>query len=275
LKTAFKILPEVGSEDSVHLLIEAGWESISFLYFSKSPLKIQGLLIYQFEKNITAMEMADVLNQFFTQENLPRHLNCYISYNYKETTMIPAAFYNESALADILDSIYTPNKTSSYFSEKEAGLEAIIAYRVDSRIESVLNQHFPQAIVHSSISLQLPVFKEKSNFLYCIIYQNNLKVISFKQQELQLVQFFDYTTPTDVAYHLLNVCTQHDLSPQDICLTISGFIDKKSNLYEELDRYFLNIQLEELESDVAVAHAISQYPVHFFSHLILLAKCVS
>ena len=102
-----------------------------------------------------------------------------------------------------------------------------------------------------------------------------MKVVLFKGGEVQMVQIFEYTTPTDAAYQLLNICNQYDLSPKEIPLTVSGFIDKKSNLFDELYRYFLNIDLDKPDNGVAIATHISQYPVHFFSHLILLVKCVS
>lgn len=275
LKTTFKILPAAGLELSLYLMIEAGAESISFVYYAKDPLKVEGILIYQFEKNCTAAEMANALTHFFAQENLPGFVNCNICYNYVESTIVPASFYKENLHSEMLDAVYSNSKNAADYAANITEMDALIMYRVDSRIGAVLKQQFPLATIQHSSAFQIPEIIKKGNLLYCIVYQNSIKVIAVKDHILQIVQFFDFTKPADVAYHLLNVCTQHGLSPQQILLTLSGFIDKKSNLYDELYRYFLNIELEEYNNDVEVSEAVSQYPLHFFSHLIQLVKCVS
>ena len=275
MKTAFKILPETEAETSLHLMIEIGWENISFVYYAKNPFKVQGLSIYSFEKNITAIELAEELTTFFGEEILPAYSDCYICYSFKQATLIPATYYKENMLTEILDCLYGKNNLASYYTEAVIGMDAIVAYRVDNRIEAALKQTFSTAELHHSLSLQLPFLHTKADTVYCIVYQSTIKVVLFKNHTLQIAQYFEYTSPADVAYALLNVCTQQQVSTQECTLILSGFIDKKSNLYDELYRYFLNIKLDDENDEALVSQAISQYPAHFFSHLILLAKCVS
>lgn len=275
LKTAFKIQPIENTASGYHLLIEAGWEGISFVYYSKDPLKVEGLYIYHFEKNSTALEIADELSFFFKEENLPEYLSCSICYNFKECTLIPSSLYKEAALPQMLNLMFADNGEVNNYAEKLNALDAQVLYRVNRRIDEVIRNEFPAAEAHHSNFFQLPVLIPQKDSIYCIIYQNSIKVVLFKEAVLQMVQIFEYTTPSDVAYQLLNICNQHDLSPSEVTVTVSGFIDKKSNLYDELFRYFLNIELDNPASGVAIANHISQYPVHFFSHLILLVKCVS
>ena len=275
MKTAFKILPEAGAETSLHLLIEIGWENISFVYYTKNPFKVAGLSIYSFEKNITPVELAEELTAFIGEEILPAYSDCTICYNFKQATLVPATYYKENMLRDILDCLYGENNVASYYTEAVIGMDSIVAYRVDTRVEAVLKQTFRNAEIHHSLSLQLQFLHTKADTVYCIVYQSSIKVILFKNQVVQIAQFFEYTTPADVAYVLLNVCTQHQVSTQECTVMLSGFIDKKSNLYDELYRYFLNIHLDDENDNTIVSQAISQYPAHFFSHLIQLAKCVS
>ena len=275
MKTAFKIQPTSNTEQTFDLLIEVGWEGISFLYYKKDPLSIEGLYIYYFDKHITAMQMADELDSFFAEQNMPGYNNCTVCYNYKECTIVPASMYDEKMLADILNLLFVNNSPVSDYQEKIESMDAFILYRVDKNVEGVLQRHFTNAKTYHSNSLQIPELRDKNDFLYCIIYQKSIKVILYKNADLQIIQYFDYTTPADVAYYLLNLCALHGLSASGIDITLSGFIDKKSNLYDELYRYFLNIQLDENVKDIEVANDIGQYPLHFFSHLILLVKCVS
>ena len=275
MKTAFKIQPPANPERHHDLLIEVGWESISFIYYLIDPLRIEGLHVYYFDKNITATQIADKLDSFFAEQNMPGYNNCTICYNYKECTIVPSLMYDNKMLSGTLDVLFANNSPVSDYAEPLKGMDAFALYRVDCKVEAVLKQQYINAKTQHSNSLTVPALQENNDALYCIIYQKSIKVILYKNADLQIVQYFDYTTPADVAYYLLHLCALHYISAVEINLKLSGFIDKKSNLYDELYRYFLNIQLDESAKDIEIASDINQYPLHFFSHLILLVKCVS
>ena len=275
MKTAFKILPAEIPLRSQQLMIEIGWEGVSFVYFSPAPFQVNGLSVYQFDKNITAIDLAEELFAFLQVEQLPAFEKVHVCYNFRECLLVPSPLFKENLLAEMLNLVYPVNNRATNFSEPVDDMNLVIAYRVDNRVESVLQKQFPVSEAHHSLALQLRSLKADGDILYCNIYQHSIRVVLFKEQELQIAQFYDYSTPTDVAYHLLNLCSQHGVAPAEVTLMLSGFIDKKSNLYDELFRYFINIKLSEKNSQNEIAQAITQYPEHFFSHLITLAQCVS
>ena len=268
-------MPQLQRYEAYHLIVEAGWDAVSLVYFTRDPLCIQALYIYQVPKDSPAAQLAEELGEVFKNENLPNHKSCHICYNFKEFALVPTAFFKESNLHEMIALLHGENNNSSSFAEKVDDMDMLVAHRVDKRIEALLSRQFPAAQRHHSLALQLSVLSKGPDTLFCTVYQHSIKVILFKNDALQIARFFEYTTPADVAYHLLNVCGQHEYSPESGRLLLSGLIDHKSNLYEELYRYFLNIELDEGNKEVATAQAVSQYPVHFFSPLTLLATCVS
>lgn len=275
MKTAFKILPQLQQEESYHLIVEVGADSLSLVYFTKEPLCIEALYVHHIDKNTPASKLAEELEEYFRTENLPGQLSCHICYNFKECTPIPTVYFKESNLTEVLDVLYGENKNVTSSAEAVKGMDITLGYRVHKEIERVLQNRFPGAVTHHSLALQMAALVKEQDGLFCSIYQHSIKVVLFKNGALQIARFFDYATPSDVAYELLNVCAQHEVSPASGRLVLSGFIDQKSNLYEELHRYFLNIELYEVAGEVTTAQAVSQYPVHFFSPLTLLATCVS
>ncbi|MEO6537173.1 MAG: hypothetical protein ABIT07_05460, partial [Ferruginibacter sp.] len=68
MKAAFKIIPKEELNTQNHLLLEVGWEGISFILFSKTPFTIKGLSIYNFEKNLFPAELATELNNILVDE---------------------------------------------------------------------------------------------------------------------------------------------------------------------------------------------------------------
>lgn len=275
MKTAFKILPQLQQNESFDLIVEVGWDVVSLVYSTMNPLCIQALYIFHTAKDSPALQLAEELEECFEKENLPNHSSCHICYNFKEYTLVPTTFFKERNLGEMIDLLHGVSNHSSCFAENVEGMDMLVAHRVDKRIEALLTHHFPAAQMHHSLALQLPVLSKEPDTLFCTVYPQNIKVILFRNGALQIARFFEYTTPADVAYHLLNVCAQHEFPPESGRLLLSGFIDQKSNLYEELYRYFFNVELDAGNNDVSTAQAVSQYPVHFFTPLTSLVKCVS
>ena len=266
-------MPEIAEGTACHLLVEAGSDGISMVWYSKEPLKIEGLFIYQTSKNNTEITLGEEIQKLLAGEQLPHYNSCTISYNFKESLLVPAEYYKEENREDTLACVYGNMPGTIYFSEAVPTIDATNIYRVPASVqEAITNRFYAGQTIHSNSCLVAYASKKE---LYCIVYNSYIKAILFINGKLQLVQSYDYNTPADVAYHLINVCTQHQLSPSEIVLTLSGFIDKQSNLYEELYRYFLNIELDELPEDVEVTGEIRRHPLHFFSFLIALVKCAS
>lgn len=229
---------------------------------------------YQFEMNLPAAEMATDLNQLLGKETLPEFNSCHIFFNFKEVMLVPGQFFKDSAAASMLDCKFGEQPTDAIFSEPVEGMKAINLYRVNDYIYNILNSRFLSAVFYHSHTLLIPFLQRQQQELFCTIYQHSIRVFLFRDDKLQLVQYFDYSTPSDVAYHLMNTCSLHQASPSEIRLTLTGFIDKESNLYEELYRYFLNIQIQE-SGDIELSGEVGEMPAHFFSHLISLVQCVS
>ena len=273
MKTAFKILPELSGEREYHLLVEAGRDGVSLVWYSQNPLKIEGLFIYQAQKDLAEVSTAENIQQLLATEDLPAFHSSFICYNFKESLIVPDEYFKEQQQAELLNCVYGSMQGSRIFNEPVAGLDAVNIYRIPERVHAALSNRFASARTKHSNSLLVPFLKNKN--LYCIVYNSSVKILLYTNGNLQLVQMYEYSTPSDVAYHLLNTCTQHGCAPSEITLTLSGFIDTQSNLYEELYRYFLTIDMDELPQGIDVPDEVRNYPDHFFSFLISLVKCAS
>ena len=86
-----------------------------------------------------------------------------------------------------------------------------------------------------------------------------------------LVQTFSFQTPLDVVYVLLKISAEMDLNQEETPVILSGFIEKKSDIYKELYNYFIDLRFLTLP-----AHSLpeNQHPSHFFASLYNLATCV-
>jgi hypothetical protein len=157
--------------------------------------------------------------------------------------------------------------------EKMADTEIEVVYSVPSSLNAYVTTQIPGAeTFHTNSKLHINGLEDPS--LTCVVYPDFIKVVLYKSHQIQLVQSFDYTTPEDAAYHILNCCKQFDLAPSEVILSMSGLIVKESNLYQCIYNYVKGIEWnlpKENEIDIDINE---EMPVHFFSHLTHLVSCV-
>ncbi|MEO5943247.1 MAG: DUF3822 family protein [Ferruginibacter sp.] len=275
MKAAFKIFPSQNNDTDMHLLVEAGAQSISFVIFSKSPLKIIGLLIFNIDKDLLPMEIAAEIDNIISSE--PILMEDYASYtiasNFKESVLVPEKYFERDSNAAMLDLVFGGSKAAVYV-DKIASYNINNVYRIENIIMEVLEEYFSGTTNVHTTSLQLKKENLNDTTLACIIYHNAVKIILHKDGKLQLVKYFSYNVALDVVYYLLNICKQHDISNEKVVISLSGMVDERSNLYNEIYKYFLNIRFDAMPVDAIYNEDILKYPSHFFSHLSYLASCV-
>jgi hypothetical protein len=277
LKIAFKIPPIIEDVSASHLLVELSNCEISLLIFSKIPFALKGFHVYELEKNIPAIEYAKELKTIIEDEDIfhQSFATVQVCYNFTASTLVPKDFFVEAEKENMLDLMFGKDASTYCFYEDVLDNDIKIVYRVSSKIYETINEVFPKNKFAHASSIQLQASKLDGNRLECIVYHNSIKLVLCKNSQLQIVQFFDYEIPIDVSYHLLNVCERFGVSPSEVKLVLSGMIDIKSNLYDDIHKYFLNIHLGTLPVDTVVSEEMNVHPQHFYYNLTALAQCVS
>lgn len=276
MKAAFNILPPAGENEHLHLLIEVGYYGISFSWFSRDPYQLRGLVVYHFNHVSSAAEVATAVETILWDNpvfNISQDAVT-ICYDFTESLLIPQAYAQEDTGMAMLDLVYGSGTGSTSNTDAIQKLDIVNVYAVDKKVEELLTGRFPGAKTFHSTSLQLEKFDPPATGIYCIIHNHSIKLFLYKDGALQVVQQFRYQKPVDVAYHMLNCCSQYDLDPSLITVRLSGMIDVHSGLYNELLKYFLNIGFEEPATGILLHERVQFYPAHFFSHLTVLMSCV-
>lgn len=273
MKAVFNIPPASVSKGALHLLIELGNYGVSFLWYTRNPLYVRGIAVYNFNTSHIENHIERIIeNQL---NNITGLAAVTISYDLKENVLLPAAYNHEPAINSALTLLHGDAQDIVVNNDHITSAGIYNHYRIARSIEIILGKQFPGAARFHSTSLQTEKCINEGDGIYCIVFHNCIKVILMQNKKLHFVQYFEYAVPEDVAYHLLNTCEQHNLQSSNVTLTLSGMVDEHSKLYTELYQYFSNINFEENPEGVNVPNEIKQWPEHFFSHLISLAVCVS
>lgn len=272
MKTAFNIPPVNVEKSTLHLLVETGIYGISFTWFTKAPIALKGISVYNFSGNNFEADIKASLNE---QGSLLKGLSSVtVCFDFKESVLIPDKFSNSLVNEQSLYLLYGEDLHAVKLNDHITAAGIINEYRVEENLKKIIDEFFPDAAIFHSTSLQIEKLSNSTNLLCCIFFHNSIKVMLYSEGKLMLVQQFFYSNPEDVAYHLLNVCEQNGVSPSTIPLQLSGMINEQSKLYTGIYNYFLHISFDAPEESNFATEALKELPAHYFSHIISLASCV-
>jgi hypothetical protein len=271
LKKGINIPIHAGEKANLFLLIEICENGISLVWISSHPKEIVGAEVFNVDTNEKIDIIAqNIFNHIKESKHTPEKIN--VSFNYKESLLIPEKYHDNSSIQEMLNLTFGENEFMTVKTDHLKELSIYNIYRIPKTIEELCQYHFPNASLFHSTTKQIQIESDTTH-LTCIVFYQRIKIILFKEGKLQFAQQFDYKTQEDVAYHLLNICERYNVSPTEIKLRLKGLVVKESKLYEYLYNYFLDINLASSNSKVALTPHIVQQTKYFLSHLIDLAAC--
>lgn len=243
-----------------HILVEVGGYGITIVWYNLEEKSVKGIRAFQFN-GTDSKDYPAQIQQVLNVSGL-EHLHVKLLFNNKESVIVPVEYHKTDADVRMM-SLFFGNEDGVTYSGKVHGDDQTdVVFRVGTPVAHYFESRFQGVQFQHATQYQIAACNEG---LSCSVYPNYIKVLLVQNNILQLVQYFDYQTPTDVAYHLLNICDIYSLNRETISLYISGMVDHESNLYKECSRYFLNIQPEP--SRLSMPESMDSSAHHYFSQL--------
>src|SRR5450432_582447 len=273
--------PNAEDATQCRLLVEVGYSSLIYVLLNVRGMRPAAIKVFQWPQVNTnepetilrgILESDPVLSRFHPSE-------IFLVYNFPESNLIPEKFFSADMTKPVTDLIYGNLSNDLVLDEKIPWFEFHNVYRVPARIHFLMQEKFQNARFWHFYSLQLKCFKmftakEEAVYMKAFFYPDKMLVMVCKSGQLQLIQHFTYLDSKDVLYHLLNCCHQLSMSRGELVLELSGMIEKKSALYEDLELYFLNIRFDSMEDSIKMTDELMQFPNHFFASLLKMTICV-
>lgn len=283
IRPAFHIEHEKPAEDELLqslLLMEVNPEGLSYLIMQQVRQEVLDARYYAVphsdDKNLSdrlrhIIEADELLQSQFRQS--------IVLYNFPESMMVPDAAFKLEANRDLMELNFGTVSKGLILSEKVPAHPAHNVYRMAPDVHSLFQHKFTAGKYWHLYTLWLSSLKsfppemDAPAHIHVLFYPDKMLVAVYKDSQLQLVQTFLYQVPEDVVYYLLNICRQMELSPEEIALIVSGYIDNDSALLTEIKKYFLLCSMDEVPP-VFTSDVFNPLPVHFFSPLLKMALCV-
>jgi hypothetical protein len=281
IRPSFDIVPAEGSEEAIRegsLLMEIGDRLFTYAVFDKDRQQLIALRHYIVDNH--SHSFVDSLSGIISADELLREKKheALVIYNYPESNLVPSKLYDHSLMKPITDLVYGDLNRGMVLSEKIQAWDVYNIYRVPKDVHRLAIQQFAGGKYWHYYSLLLSsINKESLSFdgeIRLIFYTDRFICAAFKQNQLQLIQTFNYQTPEDVAYYILSICQQVNLDVNLVVIQLSGLIDEQSALFTELLKYFQLVNCQPAPAEINTAELLESYPPHYFSPLLNLALCV-
>lgn len=274
MKLSFFIQPAFFDIANANLYVEINEQGLSYIILENEIFV--ALVVYQFESGSTDDASAAYIHQIIKEQPvlLEKFNAVHIIYSFTPSILVPQRFMKDLDHNAAIQLVYGDANERVIRTEFIYPHAIQNIYGIPTEVNKVLSRYFGFAGVNHIYTLLPNLVKDPGNHLYCIFSAGNLKIILMKEGKLQVMQTFQYKTPEDAAYYLLNLCKNFNTNEQEINVTLSGMIDANSALYAELHKYFLLLSFESLPVRYQYPEAIHEYPAHYFSHLFSIAACV-
>ena len=200
-----------------------------------------------------------------------------ISYHFPDSVFVPLKYFNPVEATSLLNTLVGKNANEMTLSEPVMEWELQNIYRVKKSLHHSLEKNFATGKYwHTyTVALKNSISVPDGPRLWADFKPHEFTVMLIRDHVFQLAQIFPYTTPADVLYHLLKVCSNFSVLQNEINIILSGLIEQQSALYEELHKYFLHIEFNTPNGAIRMDESFYDYPAHYFSPIYKLAACVS
>ena len=282
LKANFDIVPEMRDSDELRnsqLLIEVGEKMFSYVIYNKEERRFLGLRQYNLDYT-PGKTMLENLLEIITNDELLQipFKEAFVIYNYTDSSFLPEKVFHIELNQPVTEIIYGNARKGLMLSEKVNGWKMYNIYRVPREIHALLQRKFASGNYWHYYTLLLNEGQTQTSndeqVIKMVMRSDQFLVAVFKGTNIQLMQSYSYQTPDDVSYYLLAICNRFNISQEKITLIVSGLLDEQSRLYQELLKYFLQVQWDRLPDSVKLDAPFAAFPDHYFSPLLKMALCV-
>ena len=281
MKTAFDIVTEStdwSAKPPGTLLLELNEKQITFAWFEKKTNQLRRLKQYHISTtNNDLLEdlLEEIVENDFELQNEIRE--AIIIYNLGDNVLVPSAHFSSELGKPIMEIIAGSAQRGLILNEKIPGTDIYCYYRIPRAIHGFLQKKFSAGKYWHFYSLLLEAFPPNVSdevLFRLFFYPDKMVVAVFEKEKLQLIQTYYYQVPEDITFYLLSICQQFRYDAEKVHIIISGLIDSDSALFNEMTRYFLNIEWETNGRNAWVNERLQDYPSHYFASILQMALCV-
>jgi hypothetical protein len=253
----------------------------SFALFHPESNFFSGLASFEYKGSkkvgeyCLATEKLAESNEYLTL----KYSNVSILYESSKTTLVPFPLFSEKDIEHFSAFNFKKNSEEIVMFDKLTNAEAYNVFSIPKEIKQTLINLFPGCKIHSHSSVlietiltyckNLPVKKRE----FVNVRKTSIDIIITEGNKLLYQNSFSYMNKEDFIYYILLVPEQLKINPEEIDLSLTGAIEKDSELFEIVYKYIRNVKFEKLSDAFSYSYVIKEIPEHYYLNLININRC--
>jgi hypothetical protein len=242
----------------------SGRQIIDFVYFeSFLPVDFAEINVLLSHEKLNGVSFSDVV----------------LVHNRLEMALVPSSIYKPELSSTILETIHGDLIPLEIIVDDVHQWELHNIYGWKPELLTLISSKFPQVRnIQFSTSALRSLFKtlsfEKEQWMKVYFYKNAFHLLVLKDNQLELSQTFNFETPQDIIYHLLNVVDRLKLDLASISVEVSGLLDTQSETWSEFNKFFVTVSLEACPSIDNSSNSEDHLPSHYYTPFLITPRCV-
>ncbi|MFM2358155.1 MAG: hypothetical protein RLY16_147 [Bacteroidota bacterium] len=275
MKAAFDFLDKTNTPNEPSLIVQVGYQGVSYVIIDNQQ-HCHALAVYDVAISSDTTTLCDLLKRIIADNPVLQLVFKKITlvYDFPQTLLVPPAYKNHTSNRQMLELLFGDMSDNVLYTDFMYKHNLYNIFAISRKLDEVLSYLF---ISDEKMHLQsiLPYVQSFSaNHLYCIFGNNHLNAMLLVDGKLQVMQSFNFFSPDDAVYFLLQTCNAYQVDPSNVELQLHGRIDQSSVLCREISQYFDEIVFSSLPESFSYSEDVKQLPSHYFSHLFEIAACV-
>ena len=262
--------------NSDQLIIEISNYHIACMVKLSIKGELSAVEVYTF--NSYEEEWYDIFQDIRTKSKILNRgfIDTRVYFNLPETVLIPDNLFKESTATEYLQLIHGDIINQVVKTEAvDVNPGITVATKVKRGLIDAVNSNLMMITMHNSHrafieNLMNPKRTYNHSLLKAQLYNDEILIGLVYNSQLLIVQLYEQHTPEDILYHLLNVLHQYSLKPEETTLELSGDIELKTPLYENLRKVFPRITFDNPSEELMKLHDFTKYPKHYLTPILNL-----
>jgi len=257
--------------NSDQLIIEISNCHIACLVKLSAKGELSAVEVYHF--NSLEDEWYDIFQEIRTRSKILNRgfIDTRVYFNLQETVLIPTNIFKESTAAEYLQLIHGDIINQVIKTDTVNVMpEITVATKIKRALMDAVNSNLMMITMHNSFKVFIenifsPTRAYNHTLLKLQLYSGEMLVGLAHNNKLLIVQLYSQNTSEDILYHLLNILQQYNLRPEETTLELSGMIEIKTALYENIKKVFPRITFDLPSDELTVLHDFTKYPKHYLT----------
>lgn len=185
-------------------------------------------------------------------------------------TLVPANFYDYEKQSSLAELVFGNLGANAIRDNYWPGVEGNLVFTIPESLQKIFDQKFPGIIVVHPLSVYnkriLQEKSEGSSLVAAYFEKNWFSLLLYEGEQLQVVNSFSTSYPTDVLFYISSVLKQKEISPKNTKLLLAGDVSGDGEIYKKLDQWFNGVDF--FVSDISYNRESFNESLHRFIPLL-------